>query len=300
MANQLTLEKAMRLSEILIVCWFFGALEADNTSSDNQNERSSPSSSSVTWSLFLRRLRNAAFIEACRHGSPSPPPPPPPTTEAPLVRCVCESGFTGERCQHLNMTTIGQVVLGGTVVLHWERPPRLRGFSLVFQEATNSSGPAPGSTLRKSAIVMKDDARTLLLENLRGGGTSYWVCIEEDRVADDAVSTQRTDQLANCLYVSTLPDYDSMAGWALALLLSALTVLLIYLQRDKIELLYFSRPMPGYYEPVQQENRRRSEEEEEEAEAEENGGSTIRLPRTTPVNPGTRPWPVTDPQGAPS
>lgn len=273
----------MRLSEILIVCWCFGALEADTSSSsssfssENQNEPSSPSSS-VTWSLFLRRLRNAAFIEACRHGSPSPQP----EEEAPF-RCVCESSFTGERCQHLNMTVIGQVVLGGTVILHWERPPRLRGFSVVFQEARNSSCPSPGSTLQKSAIVMKEDARTLLLENLRGGGTPYWVCIEEDRVADRAVATQRTDELSNCLYVSTLPDYDSMAGWALALLLSGLTVLLIYLQRDKIELLYFSRPMAGYYEPVQQETRRRSEE------GEEDGDSTTRLPRTTAVSIGARP-----------
>lgn len=197
----------------------------------------------ITWPALFHLLRSVASTEPCRHGSPSRDFP---------HRCVCESNFSGDLCQRLNVSAIGHVVLGGTVILHWDRPPRLRGYSVVFQEARNATGPTEGSRLYKTPIAMREDSRSLLLDNLKGGGTPYWVCIEEDTTADMAVSTQAVNGLTSCLYVSTLPDYDSLAGWALALSLSGLTVLLIYLQRDKIELLYFSRPMTGYYEPIQQ------------------------------------------------
>lgn len=231
-----SLSTATTMTVFLI--YFVSAASSDSFSQPEVNE-----TTGITWPALFRRLRSAAFNEPCRHGSPSRDFP---------HRCICESNFSGDLCQRLNISAIGQVVLGGTVILHWDRPPRLRGYSVVFQEARNTTGPTSGSLLHKTPIVMREDSRSLLLDNLKGGGTPYWVCIEEDATADVAVATQTINRLTSCLYVSTLPDYDSMAGWALALSLSGLTVLLIYLQRDKIELLYFSRPMTGYYEPVQQ------------------------------------------------
>jgi hypothetical protein len=47
--------------------------------------------------------------------------------------------------------------------------------------------------------------------------------------------------VTNCLEVKTEPDYHNVFAWFLAGCVVILAVLLIYWQRDKIELLYFNR-----------------------------------------------------------
>ena len=92
-------------------------------------------------------------------------------------------------------------------------------------------------------IFMKDNENTVIVGNLKGGHTLYRICVEDQIIAERALSTQSVEILTNCVELHTQTDYNTLAGWVLAVLLSVTIVLLMYSQRDKIEILYFNSPV---------------------------------------------------------
>ena len=201
------------------------------------------------------------------------------------VRCACYPFYFGERCEHVNATAASRVVIGSVVIFQWPRPPRLRGYSFRYQpldrpprttlqltsngqpaSSADSCPPTVGDPSRRcSAIRMRDGDVSVVVGNLEGGGITYRICIEDEQTwpggvgAGWAAASTTVDLPVggdaggvlpppdSCVLVVTQPDYDSLIGWGLVAMLTAVVILLMYSQKDKIELLYFSRPMASFY-----------------------------------------------------
>ena len=88
---------------------------------------------------------------------------------------------------------------------------------------------------------MRDTENSILVGNLKGGSTHYRVCVEDEYVAEKALDTTSVELLSNCIDINTQPDYHTLAGWCIAVLLSCVAVFFMYNQREKIEILYFNR-----------------------------------------------------------
>ena len=163
-------------------------------------------------------------------------------------RCYCPARFHGSRCEHVDLDQVMFSVLGSVVVFRWEHPPRLNGYSFVYYELDN-----PNSYKYKTDIIMKDNENAALVGNLKGGYTLYRICIEDELLADKVVNQDAVEYLTNCVNLTTEPDYHTLVAWCIAAMLAAVAVLFIYFQRDKLELLYFSKPAflipkpPGTY-----------------------------------------------------
>ena len=96
-------------------------------------------------------------------------------------------------------------------------------------------------TLFKRNIIMRDTENSILVGNLKGGRTHYRVCVEDEYVAEKALDTTSVELLSNCIDINTQPDYHTLAGRCIAVLLSCVAVFFMYNQREKIEILYFNR-----------------------------------------------------------
>ena len=70
----------------------------------------------------------------------------------------------------------------------------------------------------------------------------YRVCVEDETVAETAILLHSLDRLTNCVHVSTGLDYESFGGWCVVIMLMVVMVALVYVQRDRIGLVYFYKP----------------------------------------------------------
>lgn len=161
------------------------------------------------------------------------------------IKCVCDSIFKGERCEYVNLEKVHYALIGSVVIFQWPRPPRLKGYSFVYYEPSD-----PNLILYKRSIILHDNENSVLVGNLKGGKTHYRICIEDEMVAEQALESKGVDLLSNCIDLTTQPDYHTMVGWVLLFLLAGCAILLMYSQRQKIEILYFSRPYIPQMEPT--------------------------------------------------
>ena len=159
-------------------------------------------------------------------------------------RCVCDEIYKGDVCEFINLDEVRYALIGSMVIFQWPRPPRLEGYSFVYYEPSSSD-----IVLYKRKIDMKDNEHSVLVGDLKGGKTHYRICIEDEYIAEKAVVSNSAELLTNCLDVTTQPDYHTLVGWILAFFLAGVCVLLMYSQRQKIEILYFSRPYIPQMEP---------------------------------------------------
>jgi hypothetical protein len=180
------------------------------------------------------------------------------------AKCVCDDLFRGDRCQYVNLDVVDTITIGCTVIFQWTRPPRLRGYSFVYFRLDSTD-----NIVYKNEIFMKDNDRSTLVGKLDRQNADYRVCLEDDYTADLVARTKALDNLANCVIVRTEPDYHTLMGYVFAGLLACIVVVLVYYQRDKLELLFFSKPMFIYSKP-------KTEEEEEEGDRQSR--STIHTP----------------------
>jgi len=90
---------------------------------------------------------------------------------------------------------------------------------------------------------MQDNENNVIVGNLKGGRILYQICIEDIDVAERALTSQTVELLRNCMELQTQINYHTLAGWGLAFFLALMIVLLMYSQRNKIEILYFSKPV---------------------------------------------------------
>ncbi len=153
------------------------------------------------------------------------------------TRCICDNIFTGDHCEHVNLDETDYSIIGTVVIFKWARPPRLKGYSFIYYELEN-----PTAIMYKRNIFMKDNENSILVGNFKGGRTLYRICIEDEYLADRAVQLGSKDMLTNCLELMTQPDYHTLAGWCLAVMLASVAILLMYSQRRKIALIYFHKP----------------------------------------------------------
>ena len=105
------------------------------------------------------------------------------------------------------------------------------------------------TTIYKHGITMGDMEKSVLVGNFREGITLYRVCLEDNFIADQAVSMKSLEYLTNCLNIHTAWDYHSLMGWVFAGMAVGLLVFVIYMQRDKMEILYFHTPFYIYEKP---------------------------------------------------
>ena len=164
-------------------------------------------------------------------------------------KCICEELFRGDRCQYVNLDAVNTVTIGCTVIFQWSRPPRLRGYSFVYFRIDSSD-----RIIFKNKIIMKDNEMSTLVGKLDRQNTEYKVCLEDEYTAELVVNTNAVDFLSNCVIVRTEPDYHTMAGYLFTGLLCCVVVVLIYYQRDKLELLFFSKPLFIYAKPKEPED----------------------------------------------
>ena len=68
------------------------------------------------------------------------------------------------------------------------------------------------------------------------------VCVEDETVAETAILLHSLGRLTNCVHVSTGFDYESVGGWCMVIVLTVVMVTLVYVQRDRIGLVYFYKP----------------------------------------------------------
>lgn len=153
------------------------------------------------------------------------------------AHCACESTFRGDRCQFVNLDKVHYSFIGNLLVFEWYHPPRLKKYSFVYYEPLQRE-----PQLFKKPIQIRESENSVLLGTVKGGSTRYRVCIEDDDIAERVMSTRSLDLLTNCMEITTGPDWHTLAGWCLAAVLSSVAVMLMYHQRDKIEILYFSKP----------------------------------------------------------
>lgn len=180
-------------------------------------------------------------------------------------RCVCESTFKGDQCEYVDMDQMRYSFIGNLLIFEWVRPPRLKHYSFVYYEPL-----MPHPDLNKKPILMRESEDTVLLGNVKGGNTRYRICIEDDIIAERVMSTNSLDLLTNCIEITSSPDWHSLAGWCLAAILTSVAVMLMYHQRDKIEILYFSKPYIMTTKP-----RRQSSEELLNNHSRKSSGHTI-------------------------
>ena len=121
-----------------------------------------------------------------------------------------------------------------SVILQWISPPRLTGYKLVYYETVD-----PLSMMYTQDINMKDKDISILVSGLKSGRTHYRMCIEDSLTANLAVATHGFTLLTHCLEVHTSADYHTMFAWLLAFCLFGVVLLLVYAQRQKIQILYF-------------------------------------------------------------
>ena len=161
------------------------------------------------------------------------------------IKCVCDSVFKGDRCQFVNLDQVHYALIGSVVIFQWPRPPRLKGYSFVYYEPAD-----PNLILYKRSIIIHDNENSVLVGNLKGRKTHYRICIEDEYIAEKALASNAVELLSNCIDLTTQPDYHTMVGWVLLFLLAGCAILLMYSQRQKIEILYFSRPYVPQMEPA--------------------------------------------------
>ena len=151
------------------------------------------------------------------------------------VKCSCGDLYSGELCEIVNLDRVEIIVIGSMVIFKWPRPPRLKGYSLLYYCVDE-----PNKIIYKHDIALTDRESSVLVGNFRNGIATYRICITSQYNADIAVESM--ESLSNCVNVTTHLDYHSFAGWLLAALSCVGAVTLVYFQKDKIELLYFHRP----------------------------------------------------------
>lgn len=164
-------------------------------------------------------------------------------------KCICDDFYTGDKCQHVNLKAVDTITIGCTVIFQWTRPPRLRGYSFVYFRLDTSD-----RILYKNNILMKDNDRSTLVGKLDRQNADYSVCLEDEYTAERVLKTKAVDLLNNCVIIRTEPDYHTMAGYLFAAMLCLVVVILIYYQRDKLELLFFSKPLYIYSKPKEPES----------------------------------------------
>lgn len=158
------------------------------------------------------------------------------------TRCICPHLFKGAHCEDVDLAHVHYSIIGSVVIFQWPRPPRLRGYSFVYYQLDK-----PDKMLYKNKILMSDDDQSVLVGNLREGAATYRICIEDEYIANRVMTTNSVEYLTNCVDLRTGPDYHTLAAWGLTILLCVGAVLVVYTQKDKIELLYFSgKPMAIY------------------------------------------------------
>ena len=160
------------------------------------------------------------------------------------AQCYCHGLFRGVRCEQVDLNHVTFTVIGNIVIFQWSRPPRLAGYSFVYYELDNRDG-----FMYKTDIMMGDNEDAALVANLKGGHTMYRICIEDEMLAEKVVTQDAVEYLTNCVNLSTQPDYHTLVAWCIAAMLAAVAVVFIYFQKDKLELLYFSKPVYLSYEP---------------------------------------------------
>ena len=121
---------------------------------------------------------------------------------------------------------------------------------------------------------MKDHECSVLVGNLKGGRTHYRICVEDDLTAERALAGNTIELLSNCVQIATQPDYHTVAGWILAALLACVVVLLMYSQREKIEILYFGSKPYVPYEKQQEPDANQNQTIANHASVLWNGGNT--------------------------
>ena len=151
-------------------------------------------------------------------------------------KCSCNELYTGENCDVINLSKVQFIVIGSMVIFKWPRPPRLKHYSFIYYRIDD-----PMMSIYARDITIGDHESSALVGNLRDGVTLYRICIEPTDIAEYAVLTQSMDHVTNCVSVSTQPDYHSVFAWFIAACSCVVVVLLIYWQRDKIEILYFNK-----------------------------------------------------------
>lgn len=157
------------------------------------------------------------------------------------AQCLCGNFYRGKHCEYVNLAESTHQAIGGRIVFEWSQPPRLRNdYVFVYYELTpKDSNP---SVVYRQKINMGDTDKAIVINSLKVGGTRYRMCVEEESVAETAVLLRAFDRLTNCVHVSTGHDFESLGGWCMVIMLSAVMVFLVYLQRDRIGLVYFYKP----------------------------------------------------------
>lgn len=151
-------------------------------------------------------------------------------------KCSCDTVFKGDACDIVDLSKVEFIIIGSMIIFKWHRPPRLNNYSFLYYRLDD-----PDMILYKRDILIGDHESSALVGNLQDGVADYQICIEKEDVADRAVLTQSMEFATNCVQVSTSPDYHTVFAWFIAGCTVVAAVLLIYWQRDKIELLYFNR-----------------------------------------------------------
>lgn len=193
----------------------------------------------VQWSLLLANIIQSMRTESafhslcemsnCQHGSCY--------IVNSSIKCACEEAYNGDRCQNVDLSKIKIIVVGTTVVFQWEHPPRLSAFTLIYYKFGSQS------KISKRSILMRNNDYSLIIGDLQGSLTHYRVCVESDALSYKIGSISSANSLKNCVDVVTKPDYHSIAAWCLLLLLVCVILLLMYSQKNKIEILYFATPV---------------------------------------------------------
>ena len=150
--------------------------------------------------------------------------------------CACDVVFKAPNCEVVDLNGVNFIIIGSMVIAKWAQPPRLTDYAFVYYRITDEK-----AYIHKRTIDISDYESSVLVGNLRDGISMYRICIEPETIAKEAVLSQSMDHVTNCVNISTQPDYHTVFAWLIAACSCVAAVLLIYWQRDKIELLYFNR-----------------------------------------------------------
>ena len=151
--------------------------------------------------------------------------------------CSCGELFHGSRCEKIDTKAVQYDSIGSMAIFHWPRPPRLKGYSFVYYEITEKTSPV----LQKIALSIKENENSATLSNLKGTGAAYNVCILDETVAELAVRQNTMELLSDCVTIEIYQGYFTLAGWSIAGIVAIAVVFLMYSQKGKIEILYYSR-----------------------------------------------------------
>ena len=145
------------------------------------------------------------------------------------AHCACDIMYRGEHCEHVNLDEVDIIIIASTVIFQWRSPPRLKGYAIVYYEEDS-----PEKSLFIHNIYMHENDKTLFVGNLEGIRTLYQVCIEDEALAQQALSTRSLEYITNCVQLQTQLDYNTLFGWGFAGTLLIVIILLMYLQRGKM------------------------------------------------------------------